>query len=105
MAPIAAANIEITKLTQILGGWFLVSVRPLKQDGDLIGSLACVAGFSVLSFLGTWPGVWGVLAGGLGLVLLLAVLFLPCCMISIKINFLIGLEQKAMKKRQSIQKI
>lgn len=40
MAPIAAANIEITKLTQILGGWFLVSVRPLKQDGELIGSLA-----------------------------------------------------------------
>jgi len=40
MAPIAAANIEITKLTQILGGWFLVSVRPLKQNGELIGSLA-----------------------------------------------------------------
>ena len=40
MAPIAAANIEITKLTQILGGWFLVSVRPLKQDGELFGSLA-----------------------------------------------------------------
>ena len=37
--PIAAANIETTKMTQILGGWFLVSVRPLKQDGELIGSL------------------------------------------------------------------
>ena len=39
-SPIAAANIETTKMTQILGGWFLVSVRPLKQDGELIGSLA-----------------------------------------------------------------
>ena len=37
---------------------------------DLVGSIAGVAGFSVLSFLGAAPVVWGLLAGGLFLVLL-----------------------------------
>ena len=36
----APADLETTQMTQILGGWFLVAVRPLKQDGELIGSLA-----------------------------------------------------------------
>ena len=35
-----SANIETTEMTQILGGWFLVSVRPLKHEGTLIGSVA-----------------------------------------------------------------
>jgi signal transduction histidine kinase len=33
------ADLDTTKMTQILGGWFLVSIRPLKREGELIGSL------------------------------------------------------------------
>ena len=37
---------------------------------DLVGSIAGVAGFALLSFLGTPPVVWGMVAGALFLVLL-----------------------------------
>src|SRR5690348_13622134 len=49
-----------------------VTFRPLSAYRlDILGSLAGIAGFSLLSFLNTPPGAWGFIAG-VGLVILMA---------------------------------